>query len=126
MAKTLNERIDKFLIGDDTPIIKKEQELDEAELSASETGIKAGEYSNLSTGLRRIQFRLERANTPQKYVDAFETINRLIEKFPLKSKVIWQTVAQAYTIRFGSAGTSSTPNDSNWMPESDEEPKMAR
>ena len=112
MTKTIDERIDRFLIGDiecsKEEIVTEENELDEAEMAASETGIKAGEYNNISTGLRRIQFRFERANTPQKYVDAFETVNRLVEKFPLKSKIIWQTVSQAYTIRFGSTGSVSS------------------
>ncbi len=96
MSKTVADKIDKFLLGED--------KIDELTLSPSETGIKAGEYNNISTGLKRVMFRLEKANTPQKYVDAFEVIQQLVAKFPLKSKVIWQTVANAYEIRFGSIG----------------------
>jgi hypothetical protein len=111
---SINERIDKFLIGEYTVMESSKEKLDEMELAASETGIKAGEYANLATGLRRIQFRFEKANTPQKYVDAFETVNRLVEKFPLKSKAIWQAVAQAYSIRFGSvSGTAEGTASAN-------------
>lgn len=104
MKKTLEERLDTFLVGE-------EDNLNEAALEPSDMGIKPGEYNNLSTGLKRIQFRLEKANTPQKYVDAFEVITQLINKFPLKSKVIWQTVAQIYQIRFGSAGSPTSTGD---------------
>lgn len=108
MAKDIDERIDKFLIGDIST--KEPDKVDELSLTPNEAGIKPGEYNNLSTGLRRIQFRLEKANTPQKYVDAFSVINQLLEKFPLKAKVIWQTVANSYSIRFGQAvAPTSTP-----------------
>ena len=78
-------------------------------MTANDNQIKDNEYSNITTGLKRIQFRLERANTPQKFVDAFETVNRLIEKFPLKSKVIWQAVSTAYTARYGSTSSMTSP-----------------
>lgn len=117
MAKTVTEKINKFLVGEEEdkkkklpPWLKKDKDdeddekddVSEGQLEAS-TGLKAGEYNNLSTGLRRIAFRLEKANTPQKYVDAFEVIKQLVDRFPLKSKVIWQAVASAYDIRFGAA-----------------------
>lgn len=114
MKTSITDKIDKFLVGEeieDKKIkIEKdeiEEELDEAILEPNEVGIKPGEYNNISTGLRRIQFRLEKANTPQKYVDAFEVIQQLITRFPLKSKIIWQTVANMYQIRFGSANTTT-------------------
>lgn len=110
MKKEVIDRIDSMLVGEELkPLIEKEDEkgekdeIDESILEPNEVGIKPGEYNNLSTGLRRIQFRLEKANTPQKYVDAFEVIQQLITRFPLKSKVIWQTVASVYGIRFGNA-----------------------
>lgn len=59
--------------------------------------------SSIATGLRRIQYKLERANTPQKYVEVFEMISALVASFPLKSKIIWGAVATAYTDRWGSA-----------------------
>lgn len=110
MKKTLEERIDKFLVE------YLEDKLDEAILEPSDSGIKPGEYNNLSTGLRRIQFRLEKANTPQKYVDAFEVVTQLINRFPLKSKIIWQTVASSYNIRFGATTgvAQSGADDDNW------------
>lgn len=127
MAKNITDKIDEFLIGEEEakkgkgkpPWLDKKddeedddkEEVNEMMLEPSDTGIKSGEYANLSTGLRRIEFRLQKANTPQKYVDAFEVIQQLITRFPLKSKVIWQTVASLYQIRFGSAGTPSVSSD---------------
>ena len=87
---------------------KIDEYLNEGPLSAMDQNIKGNETSNITTGIRRIQFRLERANTPQKYVDAFETVNRLIEKFPLKSKIIWQAVSDAYVARYGSVTSPAT------------------
>ena len=114
MKKEVIDRIDSMLVGEELkPLIEKEDEkgekdeIDESILEPNEVGIKPGEYNNLSTGLRRIQFRLEKANTPQKYVDAFEVVRQLINKFPLKSKVIWQTVADSYSIRFGGTGIAA-------------------
>jgi len=127
MTKSVEDRIGTFLVGeedekkkglppwlkkgkkddgddDDDEKDEKKKKLDETMLEPNETGIKPGEYNNLSTGLRRIQFRLEKANTPQKYVDAFEVIQQLVTRFPLKSKIIWQTVASVYQIRFGAVG----------------------
>jgi hypothetical protein len=119
MSKTITDKIDKYLVGEEEekkgkgkpPWLDKEddddeddkKEVDENIIEPSAVGIKPGEYNNISTGLRRIQFRLEKANTPQKYVDAFEVIQQLMTRFPLKAKVIWQTVANMYQIRFGSA-----------------------
>jgi hypothetical protein len=109
MAKNITDKIDEFLIGEEEEVEK--ESLDEMMLEPSDTGIKSGEYANLSTGLRRIEFRLQKANTPQKYVDAFEVIQQLITRFPLKSKVIWQTVASLYQIRFGSPGSPTVSSD---------------
>lgn len=124
MSKTITDKIDKYLVGEEEekkgkgkgkpPWLDKEddedekdddkkEKVDEAMMEPSDVGIKPGEYNNISTGIRRIQFRLEKANTPQKYVDAFEVIQQLITRFPLKAKIIWQTVANMYQIRFGSA-----------------------
>ncbi len=114
MSKSITEKIDKFLIDDNTSITEVhdiDDAINEGMLDPSDTGIKPGEYNNLSTGIRRIQFRLEKANTPQKYVDAFEVIQQLVSRFPLKSKVIWQTVASMYQIRFGSVGTVGVPSE---------------
>lgn len=111
MDKNITDKITDYLKDD------KETDLNEMMIEPSETGIKPGEYNNLSTGLRRIQFRLEKANTPQKYVDAFEVIQQLITRFPLKSKIIWQTVASIYNIRFGS---SSVPSELSSAPAPEE------
>ena len=138
MAKNITDKIDQFLIGekedekkgkgkppwldkedddeDDEDKKDKKEKVNEMMLEPSDTGIKSGEYANLSTGLRRIEFRLQKANTPQKYVDAFEVIQQLITRFPLKSKIIWQTVASLYQIRFGSAGTPSMSSSDEEMP----------
>lgn len=105
MAKSITEKIDKFLVGENESI--REEKLDESILEPSEVGIKPGEYNNIATGLRRISFRLQKANTPQKYVDAFEVVQQLVARFPLKAKVVWQAVASEYNIRFGSASAPS-------------------
>jgi hypothetical protein len=127
MSKTITDRIDKYLVGEEKEDKKgkgkppwldkdededddKKEKTDESIIEPSEVGIKPGEYNNISTGLRRIQFRLEKANTPQKYVDAFEVIQQLITRFPLKAKIIWQAVANMYQIRFGSTGAAAAPS----------------
>lgn len=102
MADKIIKRIDEYL---------DEERVDEVTLEPFDGNIKPGEYANISTGIRRIQFRLEKANTPQKYVDAFEVITQLIKRFPLKSKIIWQAVSQSYEARFGSAGIAPTPTE---------------
>lgn len=139
MAKDVIDKIDKILVGEGLPpwlekkdgkVVKKDKKdnddekdekededkkkVDESMVEPSEMGIKPGEYNNLSTGLRRIEFRLQKANTPQKYVDAFEVIQQLITRFPLKSKIIWGLVSSIYNIRFGA---SSTPFVNDAAPE---------
>ena len=108
MADKIIKRIDEYLVED---------RVDEVTIEPNDATIKPGEYANLSTGIRRIQFRLEKANTPQKYVDAFEIVTQLIKRFPLKSKIIWQAVSQAYEARFGSAGIAPSPSSVDIMPE---------
>ncbi len=95
MNKQLLESIDNF-IGD---------VIDESMLEPG-AGIKDSEYNNFSTGLKRIQFRLAKANTAQKYVDAFSVVQQLIERFPLKSALVWKTVTDSYQIRFASGAAS--------------------
>jgi hypothetical protein len=99
MSKNITEKIDQYLVGDS---------VNEMMLEPNETGIKQNEYNSISTGLKRIEFRLLKANTPQKYVDAFEVIQQLINRFPLKSKIIWQAISNIYNARFGVA---SAPAD---------------
>ena len=134
MAKSITDKIDKYLVGEESEDKKKKQppwldkdkddedekedeSVNESYLEPNEAGIKPGEYNNISTGLRRIAFRLEKANTPQKYVDAFDVIQQLVQRFPLKTKVIWQAVANAYQIRFGSTGA---PSEMSTTPMSEE------
>ena len=63
--------------------------------------VMSNEYSNISSGLKKLQIRLSKANTPKKYTEAFELIQDLVNKFPLKAKIIWQIVASEYQTRFG-------------------------
>ena len=67
------------------------------------SGIKPTELSSLDTGIRRIQYRLGKANTPQKYKDAFNMIHQLAQKFPMRQKmeIIMRTIADTYDARFG-------------------------
>jgi len=98
---SLNEEdLKKFKSGDKTVIKKYLKELDMSSGDASS-------MASLTTGMRRIQYKFERANTPQKYQEAFDMLSSLVTNFPLKSKIIWKAVADAYTSRFGS-GVSET------------------
>ena len=58
------------------------------------------DVSSLSTGLRRIAINLKRANTPKKYAICFRMVADLVEKFPMKSLMIWKAVADAYNSRY--------------------------
>jgi hypothetical protein len=58
---------------------------------------------SFSTGLRRVNLLLLKANTPRKYAIAFEIANDMVQKFPLKSKLIIQAIVDAYNQRFGGA-----------------------
>jgi hypothetical protein len=60
----------------------------------------SNDVSSLSTGLRRIAYKFGKANTPPKYVEAFTLVATLVSNFPLKSKIIWKAVGDAYTARF--------------------------
>jgi hypothetical protein len=62
------------------------------------TTLKPAEYSNISQGLKRLEYRLSRANTPAKLLDCFHLIKHLIDNWPLKSKVVWEVVAKAQAI----------------------------
>jgi hypothetical protein len=75
--------------------------LNEQEAGSDDSTLMPGEYSSLVTGLKRIQYRFNKATTPKKYRDCFELVSKLVDKFPLKSKIIWGTVADAYKARFG-------------------------
>lgn len=60
---------------------------------------------SFSTGLRRINILFMKANTPRKYAIAFEVANDMVQKFPLKAKIVLAAVAQAYQQRFGAIAT---------------------
>lgn len=60
------------------------------------------EAMSFSTGLRRIALYFQKANTPRKYAIAFEMANDMVQKFPLKAKIVLSAVADAYQKRFGS------------------------
>jgi hypothetical protein len=60
----------------------------------------SNDVSSLSTGLRRIAYKFGKANTPPKYIEAFALVSALVTNFPLKSKIIWKAVGDAYTARF--------------------------
>ena len=60
---------------------------------------------SFSTGLRRINLLFMKANTPRKYAIAFEVANDMVQKFPLKAKIVLAAVADAYKTRFGAIVT---------------------
>ena len=57
--------------------------------------------SSFTTGMKRVQYKLQRANTPQKYTEAFGMASALVANFPLKSKIIWKMIADEYGTRLG-------------------------
>jgi len=75
--------------------------LKEQDGGGDDSNVMPAEYSSLVTGIKRIQYRFNKATTPKKYIDCFELVNKLIHKFPIKSKIIWGAVAEAYKTRFG-------------------------
>ena len=58
------------------------------------------DVASLSTGLRRIDIFMARATTPKKYVILARMAADLVEKFPMKAKMILGRVASAYGERF--------------------------
>lgn len=58
---------------------------------------------SFSTGLRRVNLLFLKANTPRKYAIAFEIANDMVQKFPLKSKLVLQAIVDSYNQRFGGA-----------------------
>lgn len=96
MDKDLDAIIEKHL-AEDVEVI------DEA------GGFADSEISSLVTGLKRIEYRLSKANTPQRFQDVFNMISTLVNNFPLKTKIIWKTVADAYPIRYGADIATSAP-----------------
>jgi hypothetical protein len=90
---------------------KIENYLNEVEAGGGDDStIQPGEFGSLVTGIKRIQFRFNKATTPKKYADCFELVSKLVNKFPLKSKIIWGVVADAYTARFG-ASVEAVPTE---------------
>ena len=56
--------------------------------------------ASLSTGLKRLGFYFKRANTPRKFQIAFTLAADLVDKFPMKAKLVWSAVADAHSTRF--------------------------
>jgi hypothetical protein len=77
--------------------------------------LKPAEYTNISTGLKRLEYRLSKANTPIKLLDCFHLIKHLVDNWPLKSKVIWEVVSKSQII------ISSSELKNNDKPISDKE-----
>ena len=81
-------------------------------------GFNDSEVSSLTTGLKRIEYRLSKANTPQRFQDIFTMISTLVNNFPLKSKIIWKTIADAYPLRYGAdmtQPTAETTDSNSWF-----------
>ncbi len=72
--------------------------LDEMDLSATST-LKPAEYSSITQGLKRLDYRLQKANTPVKIMDCIKLAKFLVDKWPLKSKIVWQTVSSGWDKR---------------------------
>lgn len=69
--------------------------------------LKPAEYSNIMQGLKRLEYRISKANTPVKLMDAIKLAKILVEQWPLKAKIIWGTVASSYKLRDKEALISS-------------------
>lgn len=96
MDKELDAIIEKHLVEDT-------ESIDEA------GGFAESEVSSISTGLKRISYRLSKANTPQRFKDVFDMVASLVNAFPMKSKYIWKIVADAYPERYGDDVVTSVP-----------------
>ena len=55
------------------------------------------ETNNIMTGLKRLSYRLSKANTPQKYIAALQLAKLLVHNFPLKSKMVWKVIRDSQT-----------------------------
>jgi hypothetical protein len=97
----LNEE-DLKLYRKGTPTQKKEIKDKYVKELFDVAGPDSDDVTSLSTGLRRIQYKFIKANTPAKYTEVFGMVASLVANFPLKSKIIWKAVIDAYGMRFGS------------------------
>lgn len=94
----VNKRIDMYLKESK---LLDDNKVDEDFNIANDPSISNLDSMSLTTGLRRIQIHFAKANTPRKYAIAFEIANEMVQRFPLKAKIILQTVVDAYKARFG-------------------------
>lgn len=93
----------------------KRKSLNEYNISDTST-LKPAEYSNVTQGLKRLQYRIKMANTPVKILDCIKLAHFLVEGWPLKSKIIWQTFSQSWKAR-----TPEAEPEVPEVPESSEE-----
>ncbi len=101
----IGDTLKKALVKDGRNIMSIDKKIDKylsEEFTIDQEAI-ATAVSSLSTGMRRVQYKLQKANTPQKFIEAFNMVSALVVNFPLKSKIIWSMVADEYKSRFGSA-----------------------
>jgi hypothetical protein len=61
--------------------------------------LKPAEYSNISQGLKRLEYRISKANTPTKLLDCLKLAKHLIDNWPLKSKMVWGVVSSSFKLR---------------------------
>lgn len=94
----VNKKIDLYLKESK---LLDDNKIDEDFDITNDPTISSLDSTSLTTGLRRIQIHFAKANTPRKYAIAFEIANEMVQRFPLKAKVILQTVVDAYKARFG-------------------------
>ncbi len=94
----VNKKIDLYLKESK---LLDDNKIDEDFDITNDPTISSLDSMSLTTGLRRIQIHFAKANTPRKYAIAFEIANEMVQRFPLKAKVILQTVVDVYKARFG-------------------------
>ena len=71
--------------------------------------LKPAEYSNIMQGLKRLEYRISKANTPVKLMDAIKLAKILVEQWPLKAKIIWGTVASSHKLLMDAKNNNTLP-----------------
>lgn len=109
----IGDTLKKALVKDGRKIMSVEKKIDEylnEEFAIDQDAI-ATAVSSLSTGMRRVQYKLQKANTPQKYTEAFNMVSALVANFPLKSKIIWKMVADEFHARSFGGVEAGAPSE---------------
>jgi hypothetical protein len=56
--------------------------------------------ANFGGGIKKLTMYLKNANTARRYAICFEIARDLCDKFPMKAKLIWKAMADAWENRY--------------------------